>query len=149
MNYFKIIIDGIVKDIGATFLKWNSKHNMLFCCDVQDAEYAQSYTQNTIYHDNWLKPISNTAVVYTNADIVIINATEYDELKALLDDGEQIIVPPEEQQPIEPENPSPDEPQEEQHPMTVSEMRSKIIQQQQQIDMLTSCLLEMSEIVYA
>ena len=86
------------------------------------------------------------APAYETAKIVVIDETEYDEIRALLDDGEEVPVDP---APPEPEPVGPDDPVEpDERPMTVAEMREKITEQQGSIDMLIECVLEMSEIIY-
>lgn len=149
MTYFKIAKDGTVIDANINFLKWNSKHRCMFVCDVSEAEFAQSYDQTTIYHDNWLKPVPSAVTQYEVATVAVISATEYDEIRAMLDDGETIPDVPDEP-PVEPDDGQQDDDSDdgEDRPMTVAEMRQIITEQQEQIAMLTDCILEMSEVVY-
>lgn len=146
MTYYKIMQNGAVIDAGYTFLKWVEKHHCLMICEPAQAEYVQSYDRTTIYHDSWLRPVPTGAPACEAAKVVVIGETEYDEIRALLDDGEEVPVDPvePEPEPIEPDDPvEPDD-----RPMTVAEMREKIAEQQESISMLIDCILEMSEVVY-
>lgn len=135
MIFYKVIQNETVVDAGSNFLKWNNKYHQLFSCDVNQAQFAQSYNEKKIYYDDWLIPTPNGLVQYERATITVIDQAEYDEIVALLDDGEQIPVPAEEPE-IAPiltaNNVVPEE-----TPMSVSEMRQKILEQQEQIDLLT------------
>lgn len=146
MNYFKIISNNEVIGVGHAFLKWNTKRRAYYYCDMAEGQIAQNDLNETYYHDGWLKAIPDGAVSVNSAEIVLIGATEYDELYELLSDGEEVPVPDEPEPPTHEPEPDPDvEPE---RPMTVQEMREKIAEQESQIEMLTDCLLEMSEIVY-
>ncbi len=149
MTYYKIVQDGTVIDAGFVFLKWNEKHHCMFCCDVNEAQFIQSYDQAAVYQVEWLNAAPASAGQFDTVDAVVISETEFDEIRALLDDGETVIDEPEqpiEQPPDEPEQQGSEEPAE--RPMTVAEMRQVISEQQEQIAMLTDCILEMSEVVY-
>ncbi len=146
MTYYKIAQNGAVVDAGYIFLRWVEKHRCLMTCDPTIAEFVQAYDRTRVYHDHWLRPVPAGAPAYESATVTVIGETEYDEIRALLDDGEEIPVTPAEPDPppVEPDEPvEPDD-----RPMTVAEMREKITEQQASIDMLIDCILEMSEVVY-
>ena len=144
MNYFKIKDNHSITDVGFTFLKWNDKYHEMHGCDIEDAQFAMSSITHVIYRDGWMRPTAAPAEKYQTGTVVMIDAVEYDELYAQLSEGESIDEPEEKiPVPVEPVQPEPEE-----KPMTVAEMRETIIEQQEQIDMLTECLLEMSELVY-
>ena len=146
MTYYKILQNGAVVDACYIFLRWVGKHHCLMICEPAQAEYVQSYDHTRVYRDHWLRPVPDGAPAYETAKIVVIDETEYDEIRALLDDGEEVPVDP---APPEPEPVGPDDPVEpDERPMTVAEMREKITEQQGSIDMLIECVLEMSEIIY-
>lgn len=147
MVFYKIIRDGTTTDAGFVFLKWNEHSQHTVACDVNEAQFIQSFDQEHIYHVDWLKPVPEAAGQYETVQAAVIDSAEFDEIRALLDDGEPV--------PNEPEPPAPEpvEDQEqlvepEERPMTVGEMRQLITEQQERIAMLEDCLLEMSEIVY-
>lgn len=142
MNYFKVVEDGKVIDVGFTFLKWNEKRNRFFLCSIEEAQFAQGL-HDDVYHAYWFRKAPAAAGTYPEHDIVMINDVEFDELKALLDDGE-VIEEPDIPAPVQPEPVIPSD----EKPMTVAEMRQTILAQQEQIDILTECILEMSELVY-
>ena len=147
MTYYKIVRNGIVTDAGFVFLAWNEKHHRMMACDIEEAQYIQSFNQENVYHAAWLKPAPPEAGIHETVEAVAINATEFDEIRALLDSGEPVPNEPEppEEPEEQPQEPNPVEPE---RPMTVGEMRQLIIEQQERIDLLEGCLLEMSEIVY-
>ena len=149
MSYFKIIQNGAVIDAGFAFMRWDLVHGRMLYCEIDDAEMVQGYGGETIYHAAWLRPVPAAAGSIDTAEVVVITSAEYEDIVALLDDGEDVPVTPEEP-PEEPQDAEGgDEPSEpEERPMSISEMRQTILEQQAMIDMLTDCLLEMSEIVY-
>lgn len=126
MTYFKVIDNGEAVDAGWMWLKWNTKHRCLMVCEPREAHYVQNYTETAIYRLGWLNPLPNGAPMYPAAEGAIIDAQEYDELIAALDGGETVPEPPEPEPEPEPPEPEP-EPQPE-RPMTVAEMRAKILE---------------------
>lgn len=149
MNYFKIIEDGRVVDAGEIFLRWQEKNHILISCPLEEAQLVQSHDGETIYRVPWLNPLPEDAGSYESAEAAVIDRQEYLDLLAVLEDGEQPVEPEPPKQEPEPE-PEPDQEQpDEEKPMTVAEMRQRIKEQEEALVMLTECLLEMSEIVYA
>ena len=148
MTFYKIVRDGTVIDAGFIFLKWSERSHRLVVCDVNEAQFVQSFDQEHVYHTDWLKLAPTEAGDYETVEVVAVDATEYDEIRALLDDGETI---PNEQAPFteEPEEQSsePEQPEPE-RPLTVQEMRQLIADQQERIALLEDCVLEMSEALY-
>ena len=146
MVFYKIIRDESVIDAGFVFLKWNEKRHRMYICDVDEGQFVQSFKGDTIYTAEWLKPAPAEAGTYETVQVVVIDAAEYDELKAYLEDGEDVPVIP---VPPEPEpEPEPEPDDEPEHQMTVAEMRQHIVEQDEQIALLTECILEMSEVIY-
>ena len=148
MNYFKVIIDGNVVDVGTVFLKWNNGKHHMYLCGLNEAQFVQGLDGNTAYRDDWLKAYEGKPSPFIQAKVIIIDATEYDELRALLEDGEDIPEPPApapepEPEPDEEPKPEPD------NPMTIAEMRQHVADMVEQVEMLTECILEMSEVVYS
>ena len=141
MEYFKVIQNQSVVDVGSFFLHWNAKYHQYFYCDINDAQLVQGMITEKLYHGSWLKSPSDSKTEYEEAEIVMIEASEYDELKATLESGEEIPYS-EPVVDILPETPEETDQPEEERPMTIQEMRYRI-------QLLTDCLMEMSEIVYA
>ena len=144
MIYFKVLQNKTVIDAGHSFLTWNERYHDFFYCETDSAQFVQSSRNEKIYRDAWLKPFPSEATGYELAEVVVIDETEYNDVVALLDEGEPV---PQEEEPEEivPEV-IPEE--EEERPMTISEMRQTILNQQEQIQMLTECILELSEVIY-
>lgn len=151
MTFYKIIRDGEVVDAAYTFLQWNERHLCMMVCEPRDAQFVQSFDGEHVYHVAWLNPVPEALDGrYETVEAMLIDQQEYDDLRAVLDDGEIVLVPPEETE--QPDNPpvEPDEDDEPQDkPMTVQEMRDKIKEQEEAIAFLTDCILEMSVMVYA
>lgn len=132
MAYFKVIQDNTVVSVGSVFLKWNTKKHRLFICDVDNGQFVQSFDEKHIYKDDWLKT-SDGDIQYENASIVIINETEYEDLKEMLIEGEPIIEEPVHEPVVVQER---HEPEEEEKPLTIAQMREIIAEQQKQIELL-------------
>ena len=151
MTYYKVIRNSTVIDVGFVFLKWNETKHKLYLCDVNEAQFVQSRDGDTVYHAEWLKPYPAEAGYYEPVDVVMIDENEYDEIRAFLEDGEEIPYEPDDPTPEpqpEPEPDEPDDPEEEEHKMTISEMRQTLTDMMEQVGLLTECILEMSEVVY-
>lgn len=144
MRYYKISQNGAVIGVGCSFLRWNSKRRKFFYCDIDDAERVQDVITSQLYHADWLPAAPVDADSAEEANVSMITASEYDEFFAMLDGGETI---PDDPAPEPGPGPEP-EPDPDEKPMTVQEMREKIAAQEEQLAMLTECILEMSEVVY-
>lgn len=129
MTYFKIIDNGQAVDAGWMWLQWNTKHKCLMACEPREAHYVQNYTETAVYRFGWLNPLPDGAPMYPAADGAIIDADEYNDLIEILDDG-GTAPEPDEPGP-EPDEPGGDEPEpgddtEPERPMTIAEMRQRI-----------------------
>lgn len=129
MTYFKVIENGAAVDAGQMWLQWNERHGCLMACEPREAHYAQSYDGETIYRFGWLNLLPDGAPSYPVAEASIIDAQEYEDLMAVLPEGETVPEPPEPgPEPggddTEPE-PGGDDTEPE-HPMTIAEMRQRI-----------------------
>ena len=138
VTYYKIVRDGAVIDAYYTFLKWSQGRRRLICCGVDDAQFAQGY-DGTVYHDYWMAAVPEAVTEYETATVAIIDAVEYDELRAELDDGETVQDTPEpDPEPTPEHEPEPEPTPEPERPMTVQEMRERIAE-------LTAQVLNASE----
>ena len=137
MTYFKVIQGSQVVDAGFVFLKWNEARHKMNISDENEAQFVQSYNQELVYRDNWLKPFPEKCVAkFEKAQVVIIDQNEFEEIRALLDGDEIIPVlsdAPEEVV-IEPAKPT------EETPLSISDMRRIILEQQEQINKLSKRL---------
>lgn len=169
MNYYKIVKGGMVVDANYVFLQFRDKYGLIVPCEAYEAHYIQSSDQQNIYRAQWLNPLPPGAPVYETVEAVEITAAEYAEIIEALDTGEEIEydVPeePDDPTPVDPDEPGEDVPPEDQTPdeiLTPAKMREMILRQREMIqeqsqtiqdqqfllDMLTECVLEISEVLY-
>ena len=146
--FYKLIRDGVIFDAGAMWLRWQTNNRIMLRCEPSEAQFVMG-TDEAIYRVQWLNPAPAEAGQYEVIEAAIIDRQEYEDLRAVLDDGETVPIP----DPVVPEPDTellPDEEpgQEEDHPMTVQQMREKLAEQDATIQLLTECVLEMSEVVY-
>lgn len=133
MTFFKVLQNNKVVSVGTVFLEWNIKKHKMYVSDIDDGQFVQAYDESQIYRDTWMKPAPSEATSYVYATVIIIGQTEYEDLKAMLDDKEEIIEEPVVQRPvIQPEI----EETTEQKPMSIAEIREIILKQQEQINTL-------------
>lgn len=139
MTYYKIIKDGQAVDAAFTFLRWDERLGRLIGCEARDAQYVQSMDGETVYRVGWLNPLQNGAPAYETCECVLINAQEYDDLKAVLEDGETVQEPTEDAEaPEEGQGEAPEEgqPEDEEKPLTVAQMRAKIAELEEMLDII-------------
>ena len=134
MTYFKIIKKDKVINVGCVFLKWNENKNKMNICEVDDAQFVQTYDESAIYKAGWLNPAPKKAGKFETVQVVVIDETEFNDLLELLSEGEQISVEEEEHEEYQPRQTETEEPEEK--PLTIAEMREMIIEQQKQIEAL-------------
>jgi len=133
MAYFKIIQDDKIVSVSHVFLKWNEARKNFHLGDTDKGQFVLAFDESKVYRDEWMKPIPEEANGYEHATVQAIDEAEYEDLKALLSEGEQVQEDPEPvvQEPIH----VPEEPEEEK-PMSIAEMREIIKMQQKQIEAL-------------
>ena len=123
MAFWKAINNNETIDVGSCFMKWVSSNNIFAYCDVNDAQFAQSsLDENRFYHCCWLKPEGAVVGFIEVDELELIDETEYDELYALLSDGEPVPQPAPTPEP----EPEPEPEPVDEHPMTIQEMRDRI-----------------------
>lgn len=146
MLYYKIISQNEVVGVGVGFLKWNSKMHRFYYSEIDFAHCVQDSITLKKYTTEWLKPLPADAPQIEEAKVVVIDETEYNELYEQLKEEEVI--------PYTPPTPSQEEKAETQdnvipeQPLTIQQMREKLKKQDETINMLVDCLLEVSEVVY-
>ena len=139
MLYIKItdVQDGTVLAAEAlsepVFVMWQEKNKIPIRCSEHKAQGIVSEDGSIIYQ---LAGKAAMPTAESGMEAATIDEWEYEEIIERLDPPE-----PEPQPDPEPE-PEPDV------PMTPAQMRLKIKEQGESIDMLTECILEMSEAVY-
>ena len=126
-------------DAGLTWLKYQDKHGIMVGCEPSEAQFVQSYDGSTIYRVGWLNPAPTAAGTYETIEAEIINRQEFLDLRAVLDEGETPVQP----EPEEPEQPPEEEPTEEpetdpqtDQPMTVAQMREKITELEEMLNII-------------
>lgn len=132
MTFCKVIIDGNIVSVGCAFLKWNEKRHKFSICDSDEGQFLQSIDESEVFRAPWMKPFPSDAEGYVEADVNVISQQEFEDLKFLLSEGEE--VKEEEQPPVE-EHIDRELPEEEK-PLSLAEMRAIILQQQEQIERL-------------
>ena len=121
MTYYKIIINSEVVSVNIVFVRWDDKHRCMMYCDIDDAQFVQKHDGTALYHANWLKSYPARAGQYEEAEVVVINKEEYDELLALIIDGDPIPQP--EPEPTPEPTPGPEPDPEPDIPMSLDEIR--------------------------
>lgn len=138
MTYFKVIRNDIVVDVGTVFLKWNINKHKFNICSTDEGQFVQSYKEDHIYRDSWMKQHPDEAKGYDNAKVVIIAESEYNDLRDLLGEGEtvevdEIIIPSEEVHEV----PVQELPEKK---LSLAELRELVVEQQKQIELLNEKL---------
>jgi len=136
MTYFKVIKNDKVIDVGCVFLKWNTKRHKYNVCSVDEGQFLQSLDEQHIYRDTWMKSYPKEASGYSFADISAITESEFDDLRELLSEGEEITI---EEAPNEIFEVHEAE-EHEDKPMSIADMRKIIAEQQMQIELLNQRL---------
>jgi len=144
MKYYKVIRDGVVIDAGEIFLRWQTQNRILVSCPPELAQFIQSHDGSTVWHVQWLNPAPAEAGEFETIEAALIDRQEFLDLRALLDEGETPVEP----DPVIPEpdpepDPDPEQPEPEK-PMTVAEMREKILQLEEEL-LAAKILLGVSE----
>lgn len=152
MTYYKIVEDGKITGAGYTpdLRKVQAKHLILVTATESDAEYIQ--VDEELYRDNWFAAPKYLELPYKTAKITVITKEEYDSIKEAMQQDEEIFDEPDD----EGDSDSGEEPAGEgEEEETLPSARERLRQLEEQVeslqetnDMLTDCLLEMSEIVY-
>ena len=134
MRWFKIIEDGETK----TAVEYDSpvwvrmKNGILLRCSEGQAQGILHYDGIEVFLLQGKAPIPGRENIRTAVEITM---TEYE--KIINEDYDDEDIP----------DPDPDEDTEEQ--MTIRQMRERIKELTESNEMLTECILEMSEIIYA
>ena len=155
MIFYKILADGKVLDVNDVFLRWQPRHGIMIVCDPAKAEFICPRHCSGYYHPSWLNKPPEAAVYDGEIDAEEITEAEYRALLKQLEAGETV------------NNPEPDpggtggedtgtggdntgDSGGQQKP-TVADMKQLVdtcAGLQKQVQMLTDCVLEMSEEVY-
>lgn len=147
MTYYKIISQNTVIGVGVGFLEWSPKMKRFYYTEIDSGQCVQDSITLKRYTAEWLKPLPAGAPEIEEAKVIIIDQIEYDELKEQLQEKEEVLYHP----PVieEPKNKA--QPPEDvviEKPLTIQQMREKLKKQDETINMLVDCLLEVSEVVY-
>ena len=155
MIFYKILADGKVLDVNDVFLRWQSKHGVMLVCDPAKAELICPRDCSGYYHPSWLNNPPEGAVYDGEIEAEEITEAEYRALLKQLEAGGTVNNP----------EPDPGDTGGEdtgtggdntgdsggQQKPTVADMKQLVdtcAGLQKQVQMLTDCVLEMSEEVY-
>lgn len=141
--YYKIISDGQIVDVcdGLTFVRWKKKNSIFLTSNNEaEADGIISSDGSTIYLLEGAEQVNDL----TYASYAEIDEETYTALRAeLVENG--VLDNPQEETPSTGEGDGDTETSE---PVAKSKERQLIESLQAQVDMLTECVLELSEIVY-
>ena len=150
MNFYAILADSKVIDVNTVFLRWLASRGVMIICAPEQAEFICPRDGSAIYHPGWLNKPPDGAVYDGDVDAEEITEAEYKELLARLEAGEAVDKPDPDPGETGGEEPGGDTGDSGGH--TVADMKQLVetcAGLQKQVQMLTDCLLEMSEEVYA
>ena len=140
--YYKIVSGGQIVDVcdGLTFVRWQKKNELFLTCDnEEDADGIISSDGSTIYLLEGAEQVGDLKY----AHYAEIDEETYNSLREqLIENG--MLDDPKEDPPAAEEGGNTEPSQ----PVAKSEERQLIESLQAQVDMLTECILEMSELVY-
>lgn len=152
MIFYKILADGKVLDVNDVFLRWQPRHGIMIVCDPAKAEFICPRDCSGYYHPTWLNTPPEGAVYDGEIEAEEITEAQYRELLEALDGGWEV------------DNPEPDPGGEVQNPednntsdngwptkpavADIKQLVDTCADLKTQVQMLTDCLLEMSEEVY-
>lgn len=152
MIFYKILADGKVLDVNDVFLRWQPRHGIMIVCDPAKAEFICPRDCSGYYHPTWLNTPPEGAVYDGEIKAEEITEAQYRELLEALDGGGEV------------DNPEPDHGGEVQNPednntsdnggptkpavADIKQLVDTCADLKAQVQMLTDCLLEMSEEVY-
>lgn len=150
MNFYAILADSKVIDVNTVFLRWLASRGVMIICAPEQAEFICPRDGSAIYHPGWLNKPPDGAMYDGDVDAEEITEAEYKELLAKLEAGEAVDKPDPDPGETGREEPGGDTGDSGGH--TVADMKQLVetcAGLQKQVQMLTDCLLEMSEEVYA
>ena len=148
MIFYKILADGKVLDVNDVFLRWQSKHGVMLVCDPAKAEFICPRDCSGYYHPSWLNTPPEAAVYDGEVDAEEITEAEYRALLEQLEAGGTVVKPE-----PDPGGTGGNETSDSggQQKPTVADMKQLVdtcADLRKQVQMLTDCVLEMSEEVY-
>ena len=133
--FYKIVSNGTIVDAssGLSYVRWQEKNGLWLTCGEEDAQGIINSNGEDIYLLSGTEPMEG----YSFATVTEITEEEYLVLREELDAGGEIVDPDEPDQ--DPDTPT---------KTRLRQLEEQVAALQEVNDMLTECLLEMSEIVY-
>lgn len=85
LNYYKLIQDDLLVGVSSSsdFRRFQKKHQILLLCDEAEGQYLQC--GETLYHGNWMRPITTDAVPHESAEVIAIDQDEYNALNVAIE----------------------------------------------------------------
>lgn len=155
MTFYKILADGKVLDVNDVFLRWQTHHGTMMICDPERAEFICPRDCSAYYHPSWLNEPPEAAVYDGEVDAEEITEAEYRELLEKLEAGETVDDSKSDPGGASSENTnsgndSTGDNDGRQKPTVVDikQLVDTCTGLQKQVQILTDCVLEMSEEVY-
>lgn len=155
MIFYKILADGKVLDVNDVFLRWQPKHAVMLVCDPAKAEFICPRDCSGYYHPSWLNKPPEGAVYDGEIDAEEITEAEYRALLKQLEEGETVNNPEPDPGGTGGEDTGTGDNETSnsggQQKPTVADMKQLVdtcAGLQKQVQMLTDCVLEMSEEIY-
>lgn len=152
MIFYAIFADGKVIDVNTVFLRWLASRGVMMISTPEQAEFICPRDGSAIYHPSWLNEPPEGAVYDGDVDAEEITEAEYKELLVKLEAGEAVDKPEPDPGNTGGEDPGSGDDTGDSGGNTVADMKQLVetcAGLQKQVQMLTDCLLEMSEEVYA
>lgn len=148
MIFYKILADGKVLDVNDVFLRWQPKHGVMLVCDPAKAEFICPRDCSGYYHPSWLNKPPEGAVYDGEIDAEEITEAEYRALLEQLEAGGTVVNPEPDPGGTGGDNTSDNGGQQKPAVADIKQLVDTCAGLQKQVQMLTDCLLEMSEEVY-
>lgn len=148
MIFYKILADGKVLDVNDVFLRWQPKHGVMLVCDPAKAEFICPRDCSGYYHPSWLNKPPEGAVYDGEVDAEEITEAEYRALLEQLEAGGTVVNPEPDPGGTGGDNTSDNGGQQKPAVADIKQLVDTCAGLQKQVQMLTDCLLEMSEEVY-
>jgi len=96
VKYYKLLNGNEFVGVGTSndLRRFQTKHRILLACDESQAQYLQCGDE--LYRASWMIAETTNSLHSTNSQIIEIDAEEYQILSEALNNGEDVVITPEE-----------------------------------------------------
>ncbi len=152
MNYYKIFLQhnfiGMIN--SNNFYKYNNYNHLFYPVDENHAQCI--WYNEHMYRIFEMQPLPPDFIDYDIIELIPATETEYEQYKQSIEINQpiEVVYPEGSEDTNKPDQESPPQPQSQpesesvQPKMTIQEMRDKITEQEQQIQLLTNYILELN-----